>query len=121
MSLGVTTDTVVGGYAVEVSGEVDLHTAPRLRTALDEAVASAAGSADPSTVLVDLSGVGFMDSTGLGELVAAHKALARAGRHLHVVVANARVSRLLSLTGLDDVLVVHDDRASGLAALAAGL
>lgn len=118
MDLGVVTEQVPGGWMVEVSGEVDLHTAPQLRAALESAV-SAAGDADGAAVLVDLSDVGFMDSTGLGELVGAHRALERSGSQLHLAVGNERVARLLSITGLDEVLPTHPDRASGLAALAA--
>ena len=119
MDLGVSTEPVAGGWLVEVSGEVDLHTAPQLRGALDSAVSSATESPNaPSAVLVDLTGVGFMDSTGLGELMGAHKALQRADAQLHLAVPQDRVRRLLTLTGLDDVLVVHPDRATGLQALA---
>jgi anti-sigma B factor antagonist len=118
VDLGVVTEQVPGGWMVEVSGEVDLHTAPQLRAALESAV-SAAGDAGGAAVLVDLSDVGFMDSTGLGELVGAHRALERSGSRLHLSVGNERVARLLSITGLDDVLPTHPDRASGLAALAA--
>jgi len=118
VDLGVTTDKVPGGWLVEVSGEVDLHTAPQLRAALDSAVARAVGS-DAGDVLVDLSGVGFMDSTGLGELVGAHKALEREDRRLHLVVGTDRVARLITLTALDEVLEVHPDRSSALASLSA--
>ena len=119
VDLDVMTDKVPGGWLVEVSGEIDLHTAPALRAALDSVVAeAAAASPGGADVLVDLSGVGFMDSTGLGELVGAHKALGRAGGRLHLVVTSDRVARLLSLTGLDEVLDVHRDRDAGLGTLA---
>lgn len=116
MDLAVTTDRVPGGLLLAVTGEVDLHTAPTLRSALDSAVAEA-GSHGPD-VVVDLSGVGFMDSTGLGELVGAHKALARGDGRLHLVPGSDRVARLLAITALDEVLEVHADRASALACLA---
>lgn len=115
--LGVVTSTVPGAVLLTVSGEVDLHTAPGLRAALDEAVALAGQGS--GVVVADLSQVGFLDSTGLGELVAAHQALAASGGRLHLVVAHERVGRLLRITGLADVLTVHADRAAALAAVAA--
>lgn len=120
MEFAVSTERVAGGWLVAVSGEVDLHTAPRLRAALDEAVNAAERAPQtpsPPSVLVDVARVSFMDSTGLGELMAAHKALGGHGGRLVLVVSTERVARLLSLTGLTDVLEVHADRASGLAAL----
>jgi anti-sigma B factor antagonist len=113
--LGVTTHALPAAVLLAVSGEVDLHTAPQLRAALTGAV-DAAGPASPD-VVVDLSDVGFVDSTGLGEIVAAHKALASRGARLHLVVTRPRVQRLIRLTGLDGVLDVHPDRASALASL----
>lgn len=114
--LGVTTQTVPGAVLLDVSGEIDLHTAPTLRAALEPAV-DAAGDSHPA-VVVDLSGVAFIDSTGLGELVGAHKALVEKGARLHLAASNERVRRLLSITGLDEVLDVHPDRAAALAAVA---
>ena len=112
--LGVTTESVPGATVVDVSGEIDLHTAPGLRAALEPAVQTAREQG--TAVVVDLSGVSFLDSTGLGELVGAHKALAESGGRLHVVAVGDRVRRLLGLTGLTEVLAVHDSRADALGA-----
>lgn len=116
MSLGVSSEAVPGGWLVEVSGEVDLHTAPQLQAVLTGLVEPARPG---ESVVVDLTGVAFMDSTGLGELVAAHKALQRRGDRLHLAVSNARVTRLLSLSGLDGVLDVHPSQPEALAAISA--
>lgn len=115
MELGIATDPIPGGWLVEVSGEVDLHTAPQLRAALSAAVKQASA---PDAVVVDLTQVGFIDSTGLGELVGAHKACQAQGSCLHLVAGHDRVRRLLTLTGLDSVLSVHPDRAAALLAVA---
>jgi anti-sigma B factor antagonist len=114
VSLGVSAEAVPGGWLVEVSGEVDLHTAPQLRSVLGGLVDR---ESPGESVVVDLTGVSFIDSTGLGELVGAHKAVQRRGDRLHVVATNDRVTRLLSLTGLDEVLDVHRDRFEALAAV----
>jgi anti-sigma B factor antagonist len=119
VDLGVSSEKVPGGWVVDVSGEVDLHTAPQVRAALDAAVGEVVADPACRAVLVDLTAVTFMDSTGLGELVGAHKAVQRGGGRLHLAVGNDRVARLLALTGLDEVLEVHPDRDTALATLAA--
>jgi anti-sigma B factor antagonist len=84
---------------VSVSGEIDLHTADRLQQGIDEATAVGA-----DTVLVDLSGVGFIDSTALGVIVQETKRLEGRGHALILVTNDPRTMRVLEVTGLDRVL-----------------
>ena len=84
---------------VTVSGEIDLAMGDRLGDSLREAIAAA-----PETVLLDLSDVRFVDSTGIRVLVGAHQhALAR-DVHLVIMRPPATVFRTFQLTGLDAVL-----------------
>lgn len=94
-----------------VSGEVDVYTAPQLRSALEERVAEA-----QTRVVVDLQGVTFIDSTGLGVLVGRLKALRKVGGSLRVVCTDERILRLFGITGLDRVLPLHDSVDDALAA-----
>lgn len=87
---------------MSIDGEIDLLTAPTLRDRLmkpiDEGV---------TQLVVDMSNVSFLDSSGLGVLVAAHKRLRERDGRL-VIVATARpVLSVLNLTGLDKVFEVH--------------
>ncbi len=88
-------------------GEVDLATVGALRDALERA--SGAAEAD---VLVDLTDVGFMDSTGLTTLVGAHQAIAAQGRRFAVICPDGAVHRALELAGLDRVMTIFGDQAS---------
>jgi anti-anti-sigma factor len=83
---------------VAVSGTVDMLTAPRL----EEAIRSATKSS-PSAVVVDLSGVDFLASAGMGVLVAAHNALQPSVRFA-VVADGPATSRPLKLVGIADVV-----------------
>jgi len=58
-------------------------------------------------VVVHLDGVTFLDSTGLGVLVGAHKAQRAAGGTLGIVCGEPRLLRIIGLTGLDRVLDVR--------------
>jgi len=81
---------------VHVRGELDISTAPMLRQVLIDVLATA-----PSThLVVDLSGVEFIDSTGIGVIVGAHKRATEKGGRLTTVVTTARVRRALKMTGL---------------------
>ena len=99
-----------GVVLLRAKGDLDAYTAPGLRTQLHEAT----GEAD--LVVVDLAEVTFIDSAGLGALVGAHRRMREEGGRLRIVRPPALVARAFELTGLDDVLELHDDRDQALAA-----
>lgn len=83
-------------YAVAVSGELDLHSASQVQTRLADLLDAGARS-----IVVDLMGVSFMDSAGLGVLLAASKALRMAGGELVLAADDRRILRVLEITGLE--------------------
>jgi anti-sigma B factor antagonist len=94
----------VGVHAVvRVTGEVDAMTAPRLAAAV-----TAAFDGD-RPVVVDLTGVTFLDSAGLAALVQVTERGERRGEPLRIVVDHTRpVLRPIQLTGLDDRLALYE-------------
>ena len=94
----------VGGRVtlVSVSGELDLYVERELR----EAFATADGL-HSRMVVVDLSGVTFMDSTVCGIIVAEAKRLRRGGSDLVLVSQGTRASRVLEVAGIDQVIHVY--------------
>jgi anti-sigma B factor antagonist len=95
-----------GAWAVvEVGGELDLYTAPSFR----ESVLEAAGDTEPPKVIVDFHGLGFIDSSGLGAIVACLKNLRERGGDLALAAPDGvGLRRLLALTGLDRVLTLYE-------------
>jgi anti-sigma B factor antagonist len=92
---------------VAVTGEIDLYTSERLRKGIGEAA-----SVGADTVLLDLSGVGFIDSAALGVIIHETKRLEVRGHALILVTNDPRTVRVLEVTGLDRVLprypTLHD-------------
>jgi len=95
---------------VEVEGEIDMFSAPKLREQLLEAVDAARYN-----ILVDLRGVTFMDSTGLGTLVGGLKRVKEHDGTLGLICTSRAVLRVLQITGLDNVFPIHPtlDQALG--------
>ena len=89
---------------VTVAGEVDVETAPRLRKAL-----ISAGDVPAPMVVVDLREVTFLDSTGLGVLVAGLKRARENGGDLRLVATSSHILRMLAITRLDSVFSVYPD------------
>ncbi len=100
---------------VDARGDVDALSAPALQERLEMHVA-----AGQHHLVVDLSGVGFMDSTGLGVLVGALR-MARMHRgDLRLVAPRDRVLRIMAITGLDEVFSVYPAREPALQDAARG-
>jgi len=103
MDLSLSTRTVADHTVLQVGGEVDVYTAPRLRERLVELVDGGARK-----VVVDLGRVEFLDSTGLGVLVGAHKRLRAAGGSLALVCAREPLLKIFRITALDQVFPLYD-------------
>ena len=98
MDLGLLATEQDGVAVVSVTGEVDVSTAPRLRQQLVETATSG-----HERVVVDLSAVDFLDSTGLGVLVSGLKRFRTLGGDLLLVCPNARIAKVFEITGLTKV------------------
>jgi anti-sigma B factor antagonist len=88
---------------VEVSGDIDLLTAPELTDRLSRCLAERA----PSVVVVDLRRVGFFGASGLSVLLEAHWRAQARHSTVRVVANTSMVCRILAITGLDRTLAVY--------------
>lgn len=87
---------------VEVGGEIDVYTAPQLRSALNDAIAGGARH-----VVVDMSGTEFLDSTGLGVLVGGLKRVRTMDGDLELVCDSEKVLKIFRITGLMKVFTIY--------------
>jgi anti-sigma B factor antagonist len=88
---------------VSPDGDLDLATAPALRQQLVDATASGSG-----LVVLDLGGVAFLDSVGVGVIVGGHTRLRHEGRLLHLAAPTSTVRNVLGLTRLDAIIPTYD-------------
>jgi anti-sigma B factor antagonist len=98
---------------VVLSGRLTVNDQPGT---LKEAVADVVRQGARHVVL-DLTGVRYIDSTRLGELIAAHIAVSRLGSHLKLAATPPRVVELLTLAGLGDVFERFDSVDAAIASL----
>ena len=89
-----------------VGGEVDLETAPQL----GDHVLAALQDVSPHVVL-DLTGVTFMDSTGLKVLLSIQRRADLAGGSFAIAGVGRTVAKVLALTGLDQTFAIYDTLA----------
>jgi len=89
---------------VELKGEIDLSTSPAFKEKLYEIVES--GKKD---LVIDLNGLDFMDSTGLGVLVAVLKKTSLQGGTVRLVCNKRKIVKVFAITGLDKVFSIYDN------------
>lgn len=102
MELTLSTRDVHGTGVIEVGGEVDVYTAPQLDAELMRLI-----DGDVFNIVVDLSQVDFLDSTGLGVLVKALQRTRENGGSLAVVARADRITKVFRITGLDSAMSLH--------------
>jgi anti-sigma B factor antagonist len=102
--LNIDLKTEEGGDTLvfKLRGSLDLATAPTVRAALSEATEKGSHN-----LIVDLTQLEFLDSTGLGVLIGAHRRAAEHGGSFRLIVNNGPISRLLNITGLIAVFAAY--------------
>jgi anti-sigma B factor antagonist len=93
-----------------VRGDVDIASAPAVRSSVIEALADGA-----THIVIDLDEVDFLDSTGLGVLVGALKRARTRGGRLQVVCNQPRLRKVFEITGLDTVFDLQSTVAAAVA------
>ena len=96
---------------LEVGGEIDVYTAPKLREQFAQLVDE--GRYD---LVVDLENVAFLDSTGLGVLVGGLKRVRSHDGSLRLVCTQDRILKIFRITGLTKVFPIYDSVEDALAA-----
>ncbi len=97
-------------HLIAVRGEVHVSTAPEFSERLNEAIATG-----KTGVVIDMSAVEFIDSTGLSVLLNALRRVTRQQGRLALVVSNPTVLRLFEITRLDSTFDIAPDRLAAIA------
>ena len=104
MALRIETTETDGGQRIKVEGDVDLSSSPELRTAILKATPKGKGAVE-----VDLSGVPYMDSSGVATLVEGLKSAGRLCADFVLVSPSAAVMKVLQLSRLDSVFDIREE------------
>ena len=111
MDLSITRADHGDQTVVHLGGEIDVYTAPLVREKLDEQI-----QGGRTRLVVDLTDVTFLDSTGLGVLVGRLKLARTRGGSMRLVGKDDRVLKVFSITCLDKVFEINPDLDAALAA-----
>ena len=110
MDLSLSTREEGDRTVVEVGGEIDVYTAPKLRDKITELV----GNGEYHLV-IDMEKVDFLDSTGLGVLVGGLKKVRAHDGSMRLICNQERLLKIFRITGLAKVFAIHGSQADALA------
>lgn len=90
---------------VEIAGELDHHTAKSAREKLDDAISDSC----INNVIVNLSRLNFMDSSGIGVFIGRYKAIIKRGGNVSVFGANSHITKIWEVSGLSNIISIYEN------------
>jgi anti-sigma B factor antagonist len=107
LNFDIQTETEGSSALVRIRGDFDLQVAERVADALTEIESN-----EPALLVIDLSRLSFMDSSGMGVIAAAHARAVEEDRRFAVVNPPAGVRRAFEVSRLNEIMTTVDDLAS---------
>ncbi|MFD7683503.1 STAS domain-containing protein [Streptomyces sp. NPDC059271] len=105
--LTITTHDATTGPVLEITGELDYITAPKLRTVMDGLTMTVG-----QLLVLDLASLDFCDSSGISALLSARSWAIQHGGRIALAAVPADTARILGIVGLDQVFAIHPDTAT---------
>ncbi|MEJ9232673.1 anti-sigma factor antagonist [Peribacillus butanolivorans] len=109
MNITVDVNELNTEFIVKLKGEIDAYTAPKLRESLFPI-----SEQDNVSIIIDLTEVSYMDSTGLGVFVGAFKSIRAHNGEFTLIGLSERLRRLFDITGLADIIDIKSGTEGGL-------
>ena len=99
-------------YVVELGGEIDVYTSPKVKDAITELI-----DQGHYNLVINLEKVRYIDSTGLGVLIGGLKRVREHGGTVSLVCTNPQIRKIFDITGLVKIFGIFDDEADAQKAL----
>ena len=90
-----------------LKGEIDHHTAPAIREAIDDALSS---SESAKILVIDFNEVSFMDSSGVGLVMGRYRTLSRRGAALHITGTSPQIYKMMRLAGMEKLATMDTNQ-----------
>ena len=100
-------------YSVEINGEIDVYTSPKVRDAIGELI-----DQGHYLLVINLEHVRYIDSTGLGVLIGGLKRVREHGGSVALVCTNPQIKKIFDITGLVKIFGIYESEETAKKALA---
>ena len=99
------TEQIGGALVVKLYGEIDQHCVSEIRDDIDRQIAIR----NINSLIVDLGGVEFMDSSGIGVIMGRYKRIYMLGGEVCAVHANERMKKILTMSGVTKIMQIYEE------------
>ena len=89
---------------VKLTGELDHHGADQIREKVDSKIISS----NSKNLILDLSELKFMDSSGIGIIIGRYKAVSSQGGKLYIVCPSKTINKLIRMCGIEKIITIKD-------------
>lgn len=96
----------------EIHGEIDVYTSPKVKEALTELT-----DKGKYNLIINLEGVRYIDSTGLGVLIGALKKVREHNGTISIICTNPQIKKIFNITGLVKIFGIYKDQSEALKSL----
>jgi len=94
---------------INIEGEIDVYTSPKVKEALNDLIQKG-----HNNIIVNLEGVSYIDSTGLGVLIGALKRVKENNGDIKLVCTNLQIKKIFDITGLIKIFDLYDSEEQAL-------
>lgn len=112
MDIKILTREAKKGYLVEVQGEIDVYTSPKVKEIINELI-----DKGNYNLMINLEEVRYIDSTGLGVLIGALKRVREHNGNITLICTNPQIKKIFNITGLVKIFGIYkseEEAAAGL-------
>jgi len=95
LDIKVVSKEVKNAYVIDVQGEIDVYTSPRVKETINELIEK-----EHYNLIINLEEVRYIDSTGLGVLIGALKKVREHNGSINLICTNPQIKKIFNITGL---------------------
>jgi len=112
LDIKIVTKEVKKAHIIEVQGEIDVYTSPRVKETINELIEK-----EQYNLIINLEDVRYIDSTGLGVLIGALKKVREHNGSINLICTNPQIKKIFNITGLVKIFGIYKNQEEAISSI----